>query len=188
MRTTKKTVRKYFKYTYEPWEMPALTANGTIGGGNYACAASTTYTGYAYYAFDNNTATGWYGNANGDWITFYSPVPIKVSSIYIDTVPYYGSNGFDIYGSNDNSTFTYLASGSIPINSSGTVDVNATSAYQYIRVTTTSVNVGRSGFDEIKINATQQTITPGTSSDYDFYIDVDEFRDVNIGNKHYVSA
>ena len=125
------------------WQQPVLTSNGTMGGVNYACEASSVENDlYAYKAFDNNTATRWgSGSADvPDWLTFYSPYPLKVSEVYLDfyqTTERYISG--EIQGSNDNVNWTTLTTFSNNSSQTLTLPISTNNKYRYIRFYGTSV-------------------------------------------------
>lgn len=189
-KTKKETVRKYYKYQYSSWTQPALSANGILGGDSSACACSLNNTGsnYLYKAFDNNLNTVFQSvsnTSNPQWVTFYSPVELNVKEIHIyqnSTESYYYSRGITVQGSNNNSTWTDLAtwSRSSYINNFY-IDLSSNNSYyKYYRLYVTS----RSYFDasnaylmfkDILFTATQRTVIESTSSDYDFYKDIDVY-------------
>lgn len=130
----------------EEWTQPVLSSNGTLGGDTYAASANSD-SAAAYEAFDGNDTTGCYG----DIITFYSPNPIKLTSAdisFINTAARF--NNVTIDASNDNSTWTNVASAT---NSSTSLTVyidTQGNSYKYYRYTFTN-RVGIYVFD-ININ------------------------------------
>lgn len=79
-------MRKYYKYVNTSWTQPILTANGAIGGDEFACSH--------YYAFDGVTQTRQRGiicaNVSGSsvtypctFLTFYNPNPLLLSNFSI---------------------------------------------------------------------------------------------------------
>lgn len=160
-------------------QMPTLTANGTMGGSSYACAASHENQP-AWWAFDGDTTTGercWWTNhgvtsvSNPCWITYYSPEAIKVSKVILENevaTPASPKTG-KIQGSNDNSTWADLADINVSNNDSGyqtTIEVNAKVAYKYIRFYfTESWETGGVSIQEI--NIFQAVGNPSTLYSYD---------------------
>lgn len=100
-----------------PFSQPTLSMNGTLGGSSFAVYASCEYSSdyAAYKAFDSNTTGTWWGTPDGTYpltYIFYNPVALKVSNLAITNQPYPKSLGsYVVYGSNDNSNWTALTSG-----------------------------------------------------------------------------
>ena len=96
-----------------PWTRPNLTKFGTMGGTTCACSeTSEVNNAYGWYAFDGKDNTYWTSaNTSPSSLTFYTPEPIKANSFYIKnpSSANYPITG-NIYGSNNNSTWTKLAS------------------------------------------------------------------------------
>ena len=106
----------------KPWVQPVLTANGTMGGADFAVASSkeTEVMGlpcYAYYLFAANPGLGWGSSAANVWLAWYNPDPLLISEISFNN-SYSQNQVLNLQYSNDNSgwstltTFT-LAGGSI---------------------------------------------------------------------------
>ena len=99
----------------DTWTQPALSSDGTMGGD--ICAVETNITLYsgvsAYYGFDGDNSNTFH-SASGStvgYFTFYTPTPIKVTSIQFRNQGGYNgraSRGGTIYGSNDNSNWTTI--------------------------------------------------------------------------------
>ena len=121
-------------------------------------------------------------------IYFYSEMPIKITTFSYTlrnsyfNVPEEGA----FYGSNDGIDYEYITSYSIPKNTDTTkvVDMSSnTKAYKYYRWNPTkassSVTIGGGGqgyyfvVNVITLSGTEMKIVDGTSSDYDFYEDID---------------
>lgn len=170
---------KYYKYTYEAWTQPVLSANGTLGGNSFAVAQSNVNdSDYAYKAFDNNSSTQFTNKGKTGSLTFYNPVPIKVTNLHI-------MNGFNgsyvrpissgvVSGSNDNNGWTVLKEFTNTLTGvKAEWDINLSDnkkAYKYYKVDI----VGSSDFariTELTITATQQTgSVESTSADYDYTV------------------
>ena len=183
-KAVKQVERQYWKReeTEQPWTQPVLSANGTIGGNSFACAASSAYnSSYAWKAFDNDLSTDWGSDGTVPlpaYLEWYNPKPLKINKIVYRTgnalggriIEYKiqasidGNNWIDIYnGNNPDST------GNIEV----TVNITNSGSYSYWRIYALQGNGGISiaNIQEVIITATQleETITPGTAEDYDFY-------------------
>lgn len=134
------------------FSQPTLSANGTLGGESFACAANNE-TLPAYCAFDNNTSTSWAGNTStGDYMIFYNPNALKISTLSI----YNGAEGitaWTLYGSNDNATYTLICNGTSPVNATTNTTVNSYQYYKYHKIVGTAYST-RSRFYSINITAT----------------------------------
>ena len=159
----------YYKYEYQDWSQPVLSSNGTMGGSSFAVASSA---GTAYSAFDNNGGSYTnYMNA-GAWISWYNPLPLKISKVVLTAsgASYMPRAGTLEYSDN-NSTWTNAVTWS---NSSSqnpfTINVN-TSHHKYWRVTVTTkgTNSGNSDFSNIAITAKKTVEVQSNENDYDFY-------------------
>lgn len=92
---------------------PTLTSNGTIGGSSFAVLASSENSAneVAYKMCDGSSSTWWsatYYDTSNEYIIIYNPIPIKISSM---TLSNNGIGAWTLYGSNDNSNWTTLSSG-----------------------------------------------------------------------------
>ena len=172
--------RKYYKYQYETWTQPTLSANGNLGGYSFACTQSNAYNSeYAYLAFDSSNSTQFTTNGNTGSLTIYNPNPLNITNIVI-------TNGFQssyvrpissgsIEGSNDNVTWTTLGSftnTNKTVLATWSIDLSGnTGFYNYYRFNL----VGDGSYariTEMTITALEKTIIESTSSDYDYYEDV----------------
>lgn len=96
---------------------PTLSANGILGVDDFAVSSTGNYDGHVeWHSADNNPAT-WYEppNANAPYhFIWWIKKPLKLSSITItesSTLYNRMPTAYTIYGSNDNSNKTVLASG-----------------------------------------------------------------------------
>lgn len=184
-KAVKQVERQYWKreQTEQPWTQPVLSANGTIGGDSFACAASSVLTGNAAYqafqAFDNSTYlwTSAKNQQNNSWLEWYNPKKIAITTLKFWTGGDYGMGvikNFKIQASNDNSTWVDIETGATSSNANVTItkNINTNQGYKYWRifVINTWDNM-YAGIDDVVITATQliETIVPGTAEDYDFY-------------------
>lgn len=106
---------------YKAWTQTPLTADGTMGGSDYACSTDgTIVSGRNVWESFNMTAGNAeticvLNNTQSGSITFYSPVPLRINSVTFTRATGVKANNivveYIISGSNDNSTWTELASG-----------------------------------------------------------------------------
>ena len=134
---------------------PTLTADGTLGGADFACACDSTYNrggnpDYAWHAFDGRTnvsttypSSFWNsGSGQPHWIEFYNPQPLEVTNIKI----YNGESGsvpqdWQFQCSDDNSTWTTLTSGTNTTTGQGAdwnFNVTDSGNHKYYRFYTTT--------------------------------------------------
>lgn len=145
---------------------PTLSANGTLGGSNFAVYASSTYSGdythSAFYGADNNSSTTYAsaGVSSGFYYTFYNPAALKVSSIAI-TNKSDGETftGYTLYASNDNSNWAALVTSTNSITSgSATWSIVVPSGnqgfYNYYKIYVTSSSGNNNGFTQATLTAT----------------------------------
>lgn len=160
----------------ETFEQPVLTANGTMGGSSFAVEASSYCSSpdrNAYKSFDGNNATKWgVDNTTSGWLTFYNPQALKVSSIvYTPSTDFPGEDGgyLEISGSNDNSTWASLWTGSYTANSTQTFNVDSQAYYNYYRITITNGVSNWIGLGDLTINATYLADYVENSNKHRFY-------------------
>ena len=149
------------------FQQPVLTANGTMGGSAFAVSANDS-AAWAWYLFSANGGE-WGGQSapsesNPTELQIYNPTPLLVRSISLKnsvTVEQIWSRVI-VYGSNNGSTWTQIATGNNSIRTTGTwVDlaVNATVSYKYFKISFTGNTTGAAiAVARISLNATQ-TIT-----------------------------
>lgn len=65
------------------WTQPVLTANGTIGQGDFAVASGGGAESDAYKAFDNSASSYVNKMNSGAWLEFYSRISLTISDIVI---------------------------------------------------------------------------------------------------------
>jgi len=130
---------------------PTLSSNGTLGGGSFAVYASSYYSASydAYKAADNDAGTQWVSAVtSGFYYIWYNPTALKVTSISMTNRPSEGYNitGYTLYGSNDNSNWTALVTGTNSVSgASATWSVDVPSAnrgyYTYYKLYVSSGNI-----------------------------------------------
>ena len=170
--------KQYWKYEYQDWTQPVLTANGTMGGSSFAVRGENVSSYPAYYAYDGNASTflQLYSNSVNETF-FYNSNPLKISKIdfvyYSDT---WITSG-EVYGCNDDKNYVLLTSFSHSTNS-GSVDVNNEVGYKYFKIKVISANGGDGRGNKliadiysINITAQEQYTVPATKNDYDFITD-----------------
>ena len=108
---------------FKEFVQPVLTENGTMGGDSFACDQSNYYTENsgdeqkAWYVFDGKF-NGQEWQVNGVkldtwyWLSWYNPQPIKMSRVGVtNAAGQYSILAWKLQGSNDNSTWTDLTTG-----------------------------------------------------------------------------
>ena len=134
---------RYVDYVnlYGDWTQPTLTANGTVGGDEYACRVNNAHNSNAYNAFDNNTGTAWEAanRTENDWIEFYSPEIIKVFKITFTNRNSYTTawSKFNVFGSLNGKD--YFSLGSYTNNNSTTsgvwsINLSTQKNLQYLKI------------------------------------------------------
>ena len=109
---------------------PTLTSCGTIGGDSFAVKTSNGSSGY--YMFDGNTSGSYTDTSRGGNFIVYNPNPIQLSSFVL--YQSYNWNGtFEIYGSNNDTTWEDLGSFVYTSTKQQTIEVNAAKAYKYLK-------------------------------------------------------
>lgn len=157
------------------WTQPILTSNGTLGGASFAVAADTEYSGQGVWkAFDGQTTgENYFRSGGGDvggthYITFYNPQPLKVTNIqYLNAGQTIASPvAYTVSGSNDNSSWTEITSGTNTVYTAGqSWDMSLSenqNAYKYYKITfTNGQSAGYMICMELTITATQTSQSGG---------------------------
>lgn len=141
--------------TDESWIRPNLTESGTLGGSDYAISA-THGNANAYKAVDSNTGSTWQsaqttGYNHTETLTFYSPVPIKLTNLTFTAPAWKSAEGWSyryqigkgtISVSNNNNTWTDVAT----FNNIGgykstvSIDLSTESYYSYYKIYCSNLN------------------------------------------------
>ena len=165
--------RRYYKYVYEykNWTRPNLTSDGIMGGSTAACQANSA-TAPAYYAFDGNMGNYWRSGTNPSWITFYSPVPLKVSSFQWKGFYTVAKSG-TLYGSDNNSSWTTIKTFTNSALDFTITVPETTKAYKYYRIevamtgdVTHAYDIGITAKEEVK-----KSVEVSSTDSYDYYVD-----------------
>ena len=176
-----KTVRTYYKYQYNDWTQPTLTANGSMGGSSFAVICDNAESSYPIYkAFDDNASTFSSINIGQPCeIIIYNPNPLRITNFEITNRMEHNLaiTGYTIYGSTNNSNWVEIVSGTNKLTSSGAVwniDMSENqTAYKYYKIAVTSATTDGGNFQvaEINITAQEQIAVKASESDYDTYED-----------------
>lgn len=190
----KQTTRKYYK----TWAQPVLSSNGTMGGNSFAVEGAA-YDGNttevpAYGCFDNGNKE-WWCSSNHNYYEVYNPEPLCITNFQITYVSNFGTWNFallscTIKGSNDGSTWTTVKTFSNLTGSAGsTVNLSVSensNFYKYYMIDDIVCINAPSGYSfgprisEMVLTATAE----GSSSDYDYYEDINEYKIAN-GTRYY---
>ena len=140
------------------FSQPTLSANGTLGGSSFAVAASSEFSGRPAYAGVDGTSACWTLTGVPGSYTWYNPTAILITNLAI-TNGIAGATadiiyGYTVEGSNDNSNWTSLASGTngVTTNTTWNIPINTTNYYKYFRMSISSGSTGAPGFQESVIS------------------------------------
>ena len=187
------TERKYYKYDYDTFTPPPLTAdtNGAMGGSRFGVEASATYgTNYAWQVFDR-ADTGWTSTTIPCTLDIYNPNPINITNIHVQnsTIVNYGIKTGYISVSDDGTTWTQITTYSNTVNTAkGEWDISLSSNteyHKYYRIGVSTQITSFIGIGELTLTSTERTIIDGTSSDYDFYVDEPVYRVITRNSNYY---
>lgn len=176
-----KTFRTYYKYQYNDWTQPKLTANGNMGGSSFAVICDNAESSYPIYKiFDSDISTfSSIELTQPCEIVIYNQNPLIITNFEITNRSEHNLaiTGYTIYGSTNNSNWVEIVSGTNELTSSGVVwniemPENPT-AYKYYKIAVTSANTNDGNFQvaEIAITAQEQIAVKASESDYDTYED-----------------
>lgn len=124
------------------WTQPTLSSNGTLGGYNFAVAASNEYRS-AYYAVNKNNGDYWTTTGGTSPVVdfiFYNPAALQVNALSFTNRSDSGISApanFDLYGSNDNSVYTFIGTYINTISTNGATwskDINSSNLYKYHKI------------------------------------------------------
>lgn len=177
------TTRKYYKYTETPFVQPTLTWDGLIGNDYFAVATGHAYSSRDIYrAFDNvaSTYSDDYGAGAGNfWQEFYFNNPTRITNL--EYIPYTSTGltwttAATVQYSDDGSTWTDATTITRQsATGTNTWDISSSTTNQFHKYWRVYC-AARSVIAQINITATQKVVTEGTSSDYDYYLDLDEYK------------
>jgi len=119
------------------FERPNLTANGVLGGENFAVTASSESN--AYRAVDSLTSSSWAGTVSniGCWYTIYNPKALLINSITFTFYGFwgivYGITDLTVCGSHDNENWDELETFSVTPSEVCNITMSNKNWYKYYR-------------------------------------------------------
>ena len=133
--------KQYWKYEYQDWTQPVLTANGAMGGSNFAVAQSSSYNSNDFWKLFASSPSGWHSAAGlPQWVSWYNPKPLKV--IKLNFAEHTGGQikDFIVQACDDNSSWVDILSYSNTVSKDAfEVDLSSNDkAYKYWRIYITS--------------------------------------------------
>ncbi len=175
----------YWKYSGLPWTQESITSNGEIGGDRFAVTSNSANESRfpTYYAYDG-TSNEWITQTKNAYTIFYNPVPLNVTALQITNPTYsttvnYSVKRFQLYGSNDNAEYFFIANIVSSNTSRGAewfTTIGNSKFYKYHKIVIEETIGDWWGFKEIKISASQQVALPnGTPDDYDYTTEQKQF-------------
>ena len=118
----------------------------SVSGGYEALASGTSrnHGGRPFRAFDGNTSTEFssYASSGEEYLTIKLPAALTVYTMSVRcsrTPDNYDKESYKIYGSNNNSTWTLLATATIGKQSAVDVTISQPGSYQYYKITPNTV-------------------------------------------------
>lgn len=152
--------------TYQPFIMPVLAGNGTLGGTTAAVSASAQSGYEAYKACDGNSSTYfWSSIAVPVPFIYYNPKPFSITNLFITnsgTQNYY-TTAFSVYRSNDGVTWTlqgnYTNSVTAATQFATAINETVSQAKKYVKIVSTSGYNGGSNwsFSDISFSGYELT-------------------------------
>lgn len=177
----KDTIRKYYKYVSATWTQPVLSNNGVLGGSEFAVEQSPTANTNTYTMFTSN---GNYMCPVGQSFILYHPLGMNITKFYRTTSSVYYVRYPSMYYlsfSNDGINWTDEISYSVPYQATTTTDFDYEGYYKYTKIRPISPYQDvQNAIGRVEVTATALTVQESTSSDYDFYKDVDVYKAFNI--------
>ena len=184
----KETIRKYYKFI--SWAQPVFTSAitwGNVWADNYFSDGSINQ--YPWQALDDKTSGGNEAdfaasgtNRTDNWYWNFAE-PLKISAIKIwnraNANNYGGDTDYTIYGKNEDSSYEQIGTLFLAATAwiSGTTNISSTKRYYGIKIYC-SGNKNNVGIGEILLTA--YTSQESTSSDYDYYKDIDVYKAFNV--------
>lgn len=149
-----------------------MTSNGTLGGNTFAVEGTAKSSGNDLYQLmgDNIDWTKQYQHRqNSGYITFYNPTPFKLEEFTIQVNGNAPSINCVMYGSNDNTNWTQVASRptSSPTAVPDVWTINSPDFYKYYKYTYDATNYYSQGKTTIIYYLHVSGYTEGTAQDYD---------------------
>lgn len=161
--------------TIQSFTRPNLTANGTLGGSDFAISGLSGTTTYpAYYTMDSSTSTYWIGTVTNNTvprITFYNPNPLCVTGTIIVTTSSSSTTKVTSIGrlaaSHDGINYediTYTATNS---GTTWTITCSNSKYYKYYHIWfryNTGTSAGRAYVYNIALNSVTEKVASNTSN------------------------
>lgn len=178
---------------YRKWEQPILSANGTLGGDEFAVASNIPQhtSGQVWRGFDRNNSTLFHSDINSTtgYIDIYNPVPICVrefkfriqaegSSIFYSRTTAAGN----IYGSDDGTNWTLIKAYTNPIPTTLEFSINVSENvdfYKYYRFESTACSDVYWTFAELSLTAYDQYLDIKRHVNGHIYFDVADIETVD---------
>lgn len=167
-----------------------MTSNGTLGGNTFAVEGTAKSSGNNLYQImgDNIDWTKLYEHRqNSGYITFYNPTPFKLEKFTVQVNGNAPSINCVMYGSNDNTNWTQVASR--PTSSTTAVPdvwtINSPDFYKYYKYTYDATNYYSQGKATLIYYLHVSGYTEGTAQDYDAVLDTTKYELPSDFNRNY---
>ena len=146
---------------FKTYNRPNVNSNGTFGVDDLSLQVDSTQTSDypAWKVFDGITNSGfWHSDSRSShWIKWYHTIPVKISKLKIfngSSASSYGIRTYTLSGSNDDSSWVKLISGTNSNTSDWSgwnIDINNNNAYNYYKLDCSSQNSSHVFICEIQI-------------------------------------
>lgn len=193
MKAFSNIVRKYYKRVYTPFEQPALTSAGTIGGGAWAVQGLNGNRGTDYTAVYPQTGLyGAYSKGGAPWVgmRMYTPQPTIITGVEYNVGWSADGNikvNFEASTDNGATWFNLYPQTLLSINNTSLTFDNQ-KAYQYYQLIFQTTGGGyHDGADmkNIKLIGNVESIQEATPDGYEWYSDVKVYSAFKIDDKYY---